>query len=286
MLPSHVTQVLDRVEAAATAHDRAAVLAGLRALGPGDFGLVLAMMPLAGWPRISAALPPMATEEVTRRWTGAAPVAAMTQGMAFVRACAERHATLTGQPLTGRRVLDFGCGYGRFIRLFWFFSGDVWGVDAWQRSVDQCIAAGLGEKVGLSDVVPAALPVPGQFDLLTAFSVFTHLSAGTAAASLAALRGVARDGAMLALTIRPFEWWDYAARHGMYPGDDTVAELKACHIRDGFAFVPQGADGTYGDTSMTPEYLESIAPGWQVWSVDRNPDDSLQRYVFLRAVSR
>jgi hypothetical protein len=142
----------------------------------------------------------------------------------------------------------------------------------------------LDDLVFKSDELPDRLPVEGGFDLLTAFSVFTHLSPEATRRSLAALRRAAHPGGILAATIRPTEYWDFAIAGPLRARGDEVREMQLAHDRDGFAFLPHPKREHYGDTSMTIAWLQRAADGWAVASVDRSAHDSLQRYVFLKAV--
>jgi SAM-dependent methyltransferase len=281
MLPSHVTDELNRIEAIGPALDRDTAIAKLRPIGLGDFGLVLASFPDPAFPNLSAVLP-MAPEATTVQWTGSPPVKAMEQGASFVRMCAERYTALTGQTLEGRSILDFGCGYGRYVRLFSFYSDEVVGVDAWDASLKSCRECGWSDKVFKSDDVPQSLPVPGKFDLLTAFSVFTHLSKDAATQSLKALREAARDGAILAMTFRAIEYWPYMKERSLAT-EPRIPELMREHETDGFAFLPSPGAAHYGHTSMTVDWLRKYAEGWDVAALDRSADAGLQRCVFLKA---
>jgi SAM-dependent methyltransferase len=284
MLPKHVTSHLAEVEQNCPEADRSAALRGLRPLGLGDFVQVLARMPIPDYPRLSSCLPAMAPDDVTRRWTGGDPVQVMNLAVDFARTCAERYTALTGRTLQDRRILDFGCGYGRILRVFSFFSDAVVGVDAWPTSLDQCRRVGLGDTVFQSEELPDRLPVEGGFDFLTAFSVFTHLSLEATRRSLAALRGSANPDALLAITIRPVEYWDFAVAGPLRARADEARGMPEVHERDGFAFLPHPGREHYGDTSLTIPWLQSVAAGWTVAGMDRSATDSLQRYVFLKAV--
>ncbi len=57
--------------------------------------------------------------------------------------------------------------------------------------------------------------------------------------------------------------------------------------REGFAFSPHdraAIDGevTYGDASMTTEWLQTNFPHWQFAGIDRSFDDAYQIYVSLQ----
>ncbi|UXN58954.1 hypothetical protein [Phyllobacterium zundukense] len=120
-----------------------------------------------------------------------------------------------------------------------------------------------------------------------AFSVFTHLSERATKKNLAAIRNHMKVGALACITIRPVEYWSHV--HGSEPQDWLEARWNA-HREEGFTFQPHqqrelvDGDITYGDTSMTIEWLMSVADGFELAAVDRSSDDEYQRYVFLRAI--
>jgi SAM-dependent methyltransferase len=78
----------------------------------------------------------------------------------------------------GKRVLDFGCGTGRtLVHLLPFAEGaELWGCDIDEPSIEWA-QANLSPPlhfVSNSELPPVDLP-SGQFDLVFAFSVFTHI---------------------------------------------------------------------------------------------------------------
>ncbi len=282
----YVRQAALALENDARVTTRRDAVAGLRRLGLDDFGEVFLAMPDPALPKLSRLLPAMASEEVQRNWTGDHGIALLRCTSAFVRALAYNYARLTGRPLDGATVLDFGCGYGRMARLLYYFTDEdrFFGVDPWDLSIDICRQAGLTTNFLQSDYLPASLPVgETRFDLIYAFSVFTHLSERAASAALATLRRYVADDGVLAITIRPVEYWHVDP----HTTDEQKSALGARHREEGFAFHPhnrQAVDGdvTYGDTTMTIDWIERSFPGWAVAAIDRSLEDPFQRYLFLR----
>jgi 2-polyprenyl-3-methyl-5-hydroxy-6-metoxy-1,4-benzoquinol methylase len=74
----------------------------------------------------------MASEDIQKAWAGNSGDAAC------------RHPDLR-QAVRQRKVLDFGCGFGRMLRPMYFFNDPehVYGVDPWDRSIDICRQDGL-----------------------------------------------------------------------------------------------------------------------------------------------
>jgi SAM-dependent methyltransferase len=78
----------------------------------------------------------------------------------------------------GKRVLDFGCGAGRIVRhaLSEDPAGEYWGCDIDARSIEW-LRANLSPPLHpfQTDEWPPTQEPDGQFHLIYAFSVFTHL---------------------------------------------------------------------------------------------------------------
>ncbi|MEJ1937061.1 class I SAM-dependent methyltransferase [Nostoc sp. NIES-2111] len=290
---SHIQETVLRAEAAAANADLDATLAILRELSPDDFGVVLLTMPDPTYPRLSALLPKMADEQVQRDWTGNAGLPLLAQSLDFVRSVALRFQQVTGRPLQDSAILDFGCGYGRILRLMAFFSAPdrLWGVDPWDRSIAICREDRMFGNLSVSDYLPRTLPVgSARFDLSYAFSVFTHLSERTAKLCLATLREYVADNGLLVITVRPIEYWDVVAQVGN-PDNADVEARKRDHQARGYAFSPHGrpaveGEVTYGDTSLTMEWLRQNAPGWEIAGYDHTVTDWLQIIVYLRPTAR
>lgn len=260
----------------------------LRNLGLSDFGHVLWNCPLGGFDRLSRHLPDMAPVEVQKSWTGFSGDVLLDQSVSFVRSAAENYTALTGTTLRDKRILDYGCGYGRFLRLFRYYSDNVRGVDAWEESLALSRAAGFGDRVAKIDPVPETLPAETAFDFAFAFSVFTHLNERAATAALRAMRQVAAPGAVLCITIRPVEYWKGRYRQLGAQGENREHQARERHRATGFAFAPSGQresdpEGCFGHATMEIDWLQGIARGWTVAATDRSANDPMQRYVYLRA---
>ncbi len=108
-------------------------------------------------------------------------------------------------------VLDFGCGWGRFTRMFW---GDVdsdalFGVDVEPKSLAIC--KGVGTPGSFAHIEPTGtLPYgDGSFSLIIAYSVFSHLPKRLADHWMAELSRVARPGCVIAYTVEPRRFLDF-----------------------------------------------------------------------------
>jgi SAM-dependent methyltransferase len=246
------------------------------------FARLLLDVPIA-YPNIRAFLPAMATEEVQRNWTGADSYALMVQSVAAIRTIVSRYEQLTARNIRDAAVLDFGCGWGRLTRLLYKYTSteNLYGVDPWDSSLEECGRQGLRIQIAKSEEVPTRLPFDRKFDLIFAFSIFTHLSERTAHAVMKALRLGIFDHGILLITIRPIEYWHFADRE---KADPTILEQ---HATKGFAFRPHerapiGDEVTYGDTSMTLDYIKKNFSEWEIAGVDWSMSDPFQIFVSLR----
>lgn len=285
MLQELTRPILARAEAKAA--EGAAiedVLPILRKLSLDDFGRLIISMPNPAHPALSSVLPAMASDHVQKTWTGTSGIDLLKQTLAFTKLLETNFLRLTGRPLQKATILDFGCGYGRFIRALYYFTdpANIWGMDAWDKSLEICREVGLRANFAQSDRVPTSLPVGDtKFDLAFAFSVFTHLEPETAKSCLAAIRKHVKPGGLFIPTIRPVEFWPYLDQTR---GMSEAKRLTDIHHKTGVAYLPHnGEEGkTYGDTSLTPSFFNQ--EGWKVVAYDSSVFDSFQISIILQAV--
>ena len=275
ILDEQIRKIENQIDATTT---RDELFEKLRYLGLGNFGLLMLSMPNADYPKISALLPRMASVEAQMAWTGSSGMPLLQQTLDFVNSIANHYTRYTGQPLQNQTILDFGCGYGRIARAMYYFtnSDNFFAVDPWDRSIEMCRHDGLIKNFLLSDWLPSSLPTGSRkFSLIYSFSVFTHLSERATRAALNTLLRHLEPNGLLAITIRPVEHWQGRP-------DKTLL-----HHTQGFAFEPHerepiDGDITYGDSSMTLDWISSQFPHAEIVGIDRSQSDPHQIYVFLR----
>jgi SAM-dependent methyltransferase len=101
----------------------------------------------------------------------------------------------------GKRVLDFGCGVGRMLRQFEAEAAEAefWGCDLDDRSVDWLQQGFCPPFKVFESAEEAGLPQPdGYFDLIYAFSVYTHFTDNWASWLLEHHRVLADGGLLFA----------------------------------------------------------------------------------------
>jgi len=282
---AEVRQVLEAAERAGAA-DLNAILPALRRLSFDEFGEVMFSFPNPGYPALSRLLPRMAGDDVQIAWTGACGFKLLRESLYFVRTLWHTYERSTGQALCEARILDYGCGYGRMLRLMLYFADTqrLFGCDPWSKSIDLCRDAGLACDLKVTDYLPLRLPYADRgFDLVYAYSVFTHTSRRATDAAMQAIAAVLKPQGLLCITLRPAEFWDYDYK---IPEAER-AELKRRHAASGFAFRPHNViavdgDLTYGDATCSLTFLEKQYPDWRIVGSERTVLDPYQRVVYLQ----
>lgn len=242
------------------------------------------------YPSARAALPKMPSDDVQDSWTGNHGHTLLFQTCAFARSIENGFLKHAGRSLHDAKILDYGCGWGRIIRLMYAFTApeNVYGCDPWDKSIDLCKDADIKANLAVCDYLPTSVPFGEiKFDLIYAFSVFTHLSERTAEMVMAACRKSIADDGVLAITIRPASYWHVHSK----PAD--LALMHQRHRSDLYAFTPHNksrdtgavdADGlqTYGDASFSLDYIRSRWTEWELVGTDVSLLDPYQTVVFLK----
>jgi SAM-dependent methyltransferase len=162
--------------------------------------------------RLRAVLPGFPPEDVQYQFAGAAGDATMKDAFGvytLVRSLARQH--LQG-PLDS--VLEFGCGWGRIVRLF---TKDVepdrlWGNDCLPVAIEICTATNRHAQFRQVDPFPPTTLPDNSFDLVYAYSVFSHLSEAAHLAWLGEFKRILRPRGLLVATTRPREFIRTCAR--------------------------------------------------------------------------
>jgi SAM-dependent methyltransferase len=247
----------------------------------------LMLSPPPEYSGLALTLPTMAPEETQRNWTGSHGELLLKQSIEFVQMMESGYLRHVGNKMQDVDVLDFGCGWGRLIRLLYRYTPPekLYGVDPWEASLEFCRQSRLFGNFELSNYVPRELPFGSRkFSLIYAFSVFTHLSPKTTSITQETLRSrIAEDG-LLVVTIRPEAYWNHQV---YWPEGCTPEKMIDQHRSQGIAFIPHNrppieGEVTYGDTSMSPEYLRQNWKGWTI--VESHPliQDPMQVVTFLK----
>lgn len=172
------------------------------------------------------------------------------------------------------KILDFGCGWGRVLRVFLndVMACNLYGADPLPNLIDAAEATLKHPDIRLT-VIPQRPPseLPGEtFNLIYAYSVFSHLSEATANAWILEFERILAPGGLIALTTRP------RAHIPRWATVDVNADLNAAEYKSMFGdgvddlarydngeFVFHAGRGghgltseNYGEAVVSPEYVK------------------------------
>lgn len=249
------------------------------------------------YPNIRALLPTMPEPELQELWNGRSGIPLAIQSKSFYTKLCDGYDRHGERSLSRARVLDFGCGWGRLTR---YLARDVapdrlYGCDPVDGILDVCRANGVVATFARSEFLPEQLPFAERFDLVFAFSVFTHLSEAAHERCLLALHQSLQPDGILIVTVRPPAYLhDCESMRALLKalGPDEQASLAAPR----YLFVPHGAVPThpqyrgegeidYGETVITMAYLrERWSSLFELLEVSPLLDDPYQVVVTMRRI--
>jgi SAM-dependent methyltransferase len=168
-------------------------------------------------------------------------------------------------------VLDFGCGWGRLARMFLrdVPEDNIWCADPLAEAIDACRAAAVpGHLVRLGQLPPSELP-SAQFNTVSAYSVFSHLSPTAHRAWREELARVTTPGALLFITTQGRWFLDQCQSLRDDPSKVTTAwekKLAVSFIDHPGALAEYDGGGflyaaTGGGPTLPPElYGQAVVP--------------------------
>lgn len=240
---------------------------------PLDVFAILCLERPARWPRLRTWLPGLPAKEVQVAYVGTHGIEAMLRASDFVKDTVANFSDITGKDIRSARVMDYGVGWGRMLRLFYKFvpTEQTYGVDAVPASLALAKEAGLRSHLVLSMQTPRPEPVVDEpIDLIWAFSVFTHLSETAADAILAAIWSTLGPAGVAVITVRPRQT---CVRH--FP------KLLEDFDQTGFAFSPAANQSHYGDAAMSVDFFRHRWPHWRIDRIAWDHSSHLQIKLFL-----
>lgn len=287
MFSSFAQEQVQIAERAAAAGNSDGAFEALRALPFADFcELILSVPP--SHPALHALLPKMPSAEAQKRWVGDHGRLLMVRSCSLIRLFELTSWRYRGRSLEGANILDYGCGWGRLLRLLYHKTSQatIFGVDPMQESLQHCKDCGLKGNIAKCDAVPRELPFGRVlFDFVFSFSVFTHVPREVADAILRAIRQRISPDGVLVVTVRSHEFWEL--RRPVW-NPKKVDALIADHLSTGYAFVPLETGGLkseeYGDTTYSRQNFERLCNecGWNVAGVERDMTEPFQIAVVLK----
>jgi len=178
-------------------------------------------------------------------------------------------------PLTpDSRVMDFGCGWGRIGRLFYrdLRQENLYLVDSWQMVIDKCKETGIYGQLLKTEILPPLIFGDNQFDLIYAFSVFSHLSEMASNKWISEFHRVLKPGGHIIVTVQGRSFIDFCKmlrmgnprnvwEESLANSFTNEAEAYETYDNGGFLYVPSGGGpelppDIYGDAIVSKGYVE------------------------------
>lgn len=191
--------------------------------------------------------PPNPPREVQERFVGSSYSAAYVEAERFVSRAFEH---LSGATTRQLRVLDFGAGWGRILRmlLLRLKPEQLWSTDV-DLDMTALVHATLpGVNANTNATLPPSSFRSGMFDAITAFSVFSHLSEEAHRAWVVEFARILRPGGHVFITVLEPQFLAavVAAQAAVESGDaDSFARNLASITRDGELDMRAAAKGRF-----------------------------------------
>jgi ubiquinone/menaquinone biosynthesis C-methylase UbiE len=218
--------------------------------------------------------PAFPSESIQAQFVGSAFRNALAEAFVFY-AHVKAIMLADGRKLTpDKQYLDFGCGWGRFIRFFGreVRPENILGVDIDPDILAVCRDTRVPGR--LERIEPLGrIPAPdGSIDLTTAYSVFTHLPEQVHLHWKRELARVTAPGGTVALTLEPRRFLDFIetmAGSSQSPWHQAIAQYapQAQGLRERFdagdlVYLPTGGGAfrpteTYGEAVVSLEYVRT-----------------------------
>jgi ubiquinone/menaquinone biosynthesis C-methylase UbiE len=173
------------------------------------------------------------------------------------------------------KLLDFGCGWGRFLRFFRkdFKLENLYGVDIDPDILEICRKTKV--EGSLSRIYPtSALSFPqNYFDTVIAYSVFTHLPENIHLHWMKELAKVTKPGAIFAFTLESERFINFIEsidssnlESGWHAGlasyKPMLDQYRSMYSKGEFVYLPTGGGDyreaeVYGDAIVSKNYIEN-----------------------------
>ena len=204
---------------------------------------------------------PMPSEEIQRDFTGRSGESTMAQAREF-------YSLVRSYALDPQAVLDFGCGWGRITRcaLEHLPTERITGCDPIPEMIALCRRMLPCRFIQIDPLPPSPFD-SASFDLIYAYSVFSHLSEAAANAWIAEFKRILSPGGTLVITTRGD---DFIPKFATLPNfnriqEEAIATLIEGYKRGDFIHVASAggynlSDSFYGETAIPVAYIEKNWP--------------------------
>lgn len=247
--------------------------------------------------------PDFPDDALQAQFVGSSNEHALREGFEFYR-LVKGYSEALGKPFDKQttKFLDFGCGWGRYLRIFTkdIADNNLFGVDIDPTIIDECRKNQVPGE--LSRIFPdGKLPYPDAFfDCVIAYSVFTHLPEHIHNHWVREIARVTKPGCVFVLTLESIRFLDFVENldsenpiSGWHAGlSQFSSEIPAHRIsyNEGkFVYLPTGggdfrAADIYGDAVVPRVYVEQ---SWaELFDINDYIDDAARFWQAVLVVQR
>lgn len=244
--------------------------------------------------------PGFPTNELQERFVGSSNEKTLREAFEFYRFLKESAHKAKNPLRRESRFLDFGCGWGRYLRFFWkdVDEDNLFGCDVDQDIVNICHSLNVPGQIDCIDP-EGTLPYPDRFfDTMMAYSVFTHLPEKIHLHWMRELARVARPGCVFCLTIEPRRFIDFIDNipldtdqdwyKGLSKHKPRVAEFHRTYDSGNLVFMPTnvGVEDTYGDAVVPLSFIQKEwSPYFKVNAFLDDPHKFWQAVLVVQRIS-
>jgi glycosyltransferase involved in cell wall biosynthesis/2-polyprenyl-3-methyl-5-hydroxy-6-metoxy-1,4-benzoquinol methylase len=218
-------------------------------------------------------LPALPPEDIQVRFCGRSGQLAIEQAMEFYKVIREASKN-SGKSLEDMTaILDFGCGWGRIFRCFLreAHPGVLRGCDVMPEMIQLCKSLINDYEFIQNKSLPPTSFNENTFDLIYAYSVFSHLSEEAHKLWLQEFHRIMKPGGILVLTTRPREFIDYWPKLPYIKNLDVKGAMDE-YDTGKFVYIPTGGgdnldESFYGEAAISEQYIKE---NWsQLYNVEK-----------------
>ncbi|MBV2186330.1 MAG: class I SAM-dependent methyltransferase [Rhizobium sp.] len=214
-------------------------------------------------------LPKFPPESVQAQFVGSSNENALREGFRFYEFF-KTEAAKAGTPLhTGSNILDFGTGWGRYLRFFWKDVSEcrLHGVDTDPEIIDLCRSLNIPGQLARIEPLGCLPYEDASMDVILAYSVFTHLPENVHLHWMNEFKRVTRRGGIVAMTIEPRRFLEFVIalkgrppESGWHAGlqrfSDYASAMLPAYDSGQLVYLPTGG-GNYRDAIV---YGDAVCP--------------------------
>lgn len=223
--------------------------------------------------RLRSIMPGFPPPEVQVQFAGASGDDTMRDAFNIYRLVRNLASQHLSRPM--QSVMEFGSGWGRIIRCFSRDVGpdDLQGIDCMPAAIDICKTTNPYAQFQLVDPFPPTTLANDAFDVVYAYSVFSHLSEEAHLRWLAEFKRLLKPGGLLIATTRPREFIlacqkargegeERAWARGLILAFQDTNEALRRFDRGEFLYEALGGGGVldasfFGETCIPRQYVEA-----------------------------